>query len=545
MSQIAISYARFSSVGQSEGDSLRRQTENAEEYAKANGLVIDYEKSFRDLGVSAYDQSNIRKGALGLFLKAVDEGRIPVGATLIIESFDRLSRAKPFDALGPFSDIINAGINLAILTKPPRVFNRKSIDDNTFQLFEALLDMHRAHEESKRKSQLVGSAWSDKKKRAASDGALLSVKAPHWISVKLDESREKKDKLRRSAVLNPVRAPIALNIIEMAENGVGNHSIIKTLHKDNVPPWSKPIRPRNAPTDWVRPEPKWEPSYIQKLLSSVALYGAIDLDGDVIENFYPPLITEERFITLQATRSSRATTTNYNRKGSTVTNVFTGLLKCGYCGSSVNIAGYKSRVTGYERKYVACHGARIGATKCRMTMWFIDELEPSLLFWLTNLDYSRIVGGTKVSTLDKEREYLAVLEAKQAKVQVRVTNTQEAIADGAKSMVPRLLQYETEAHALTKELEGQHKKVNALTNQGGEGASRMKSLVLLFKALKQIDDEVKMRTLREQLLVGINAVVEKITLYPSGRTIKGTKEDRFIDVLFRTGAERRIEQGEC
>lgn len=544
MTNIAISYARFSSVGQADGDSLRRQTEDAEAYAQANNLVIDRSLSFRDLGVSAYDQSNIRKGALGLFLKAIEEGRVPIGATLIIESFDRLSRAKPFDALGPFSDIINAGLNLVTLTKPPRVFNRESIDNNTFQLFEALIDMDRAHKESKRKSDLVGSAWADKKRRAV-DGAVMSLKAPHWITVETNPNLGPREKLKRVAKLNPERAKIALRIVEMAENGIGNHTIIRTLHATGVQPWSKPIKRKNALSDWSERLPQWEPSYIQKLLSNVALYGAIDLDGEIIENYYPPLISQDRFIALEAMRAARATTTNYNRKGKTVTNLFTGLLKCGYCGSSVNIAGYKSLVTGYERKYVACHGARTAATKCKMKMWFLDELEPSLLFWLTNLDYSRIVGSRKHGALSVEKETLAVLETKLTKATGRVEATMDAIADGAKSMVPRLHDYEAEVASLRKTTEAQRKKVIALTNQGGEGASRMRSLVLLFKAMKQTGDELKLRTLREQLLIGINETIEKIVLYPAGRKLSGSKADRFIDVTFRTGTERRIEGVEC
>lgn len=102
MSNIAISYARFSSAGQAEGSSLSRQIERAEAYAAANDLVIDHALSFRDLGVSAWDRSNIEKGALGLFLRAITEGKVPKGSTLIVELFDRLSRAEPIDALAIF-----------------------------------------------------------------------------------------------------------------------------------------------------------------------------------------------------------------------------------------------------------------------------------------------------------------------------------------------------------------------------------------------------------------------------------------------------------
>ena len=79
MFNIAISYARFSSAPQGEGHSLVRQLEAAEAYAVANDLVIDRQLSFTDLGVSAWDKSNIEKGALGLLFKMIHAGKVPAG----------------------------------------------------------------------------------------------------------------------------------------------------------------------------------------------------------------------------------------------------------------------------------------------------------------------------------------------------------------------------------------------------------------------------------------------------------------------------------
>ena len=50
----AYSYLRFSTPDQMRGDSFRRQTDAAREYAELNGLDLDGELSFRDLGGSAY-----------------------------------------------------------------------------------------------------------------------------------------------------------------------------------------------------------------------------------------------------------------------------------------------------------------------------------------------------------------------------------------------------------------------------------------------------------------------------------------------------------
>ena len=107
---IAYSYIRFSSTEQLKGDSLRRQSDLSKNYAEANGLELDTKLNLRDLGISAFDKSNLNKGALGQFLKLVEDGMIARGSYLLVESLDRLSRDKVMDALGIFLNILNAGI---------------------------------------------------------------------------------------------------------------------------------------------------------------------------------------------------------------------------------------------------------------------------------------------------------------------------------------------------------------------------------------------------------------------------------------------------
>jgi hypothetical protein len=77
----AFSYIRFSSSEQSKGDSLRRQTALAEEYAQRHGLQLDRELTFRDLGISAFNGKNKTEAALAAFIKACkgDAGKCSFG----------------------------------------------------------------------------------------------------------------------------------------------------------------------------------------------------------------------------------------------------------------------------------------------------------------------------------------------------------------------------------------------------------------------------------------------------------------------------------
>ncbi|MDG0853062.1 recombinase family protein [Roseateles puraquae] len=75
----AYSYVRFSNKKQQHGDSLRRQVEMAERYAKVNKLHLSAQ-NFRDLGVSAFKQRNLKQGALAAFIGAVRAGTIEKGS---------------------------------------------------------------------------------------------------------------------------------------------------------------------------------------------------------------------------------------------------------------------------------------------------------------------------------------------------------------------------------------------------------------------------------------------------------------------------------
>src|SRR5262245_19177135 len=88
---LAFSYLRFSSKKQGAGDSIRRQYELAEAWAKKIGIPLD--TSLRiDKGISAFKGKNADIGSLGEFLRLVENGRIPKGSYLVVESLDRLTR---------------------------------------------------------------------------------------------------------------------------------------------------------------------------------------------------------------------------------------------------------------------------------------------------------------------------------------------------------------------------------------------------------------------------------------------------------------------
>jgi DNA invertase Pin-like site-specific DNA recombinase len=101
----AYLYIRMSTERQLQGDSFRRQNERAIEYCRVNDLELVTDFPLIDVGFSAFTGAHIMQGALGKFLKAIEEHRIDRGSYLIIESHDRLSRMPLLECVPVFLNI--------------------------------------------------------------------------------------------------------------------------------------------------------------------------------------------------------------------------------------------------------------------------------------------------------------------------------------------------------------------------------------------------------------------------------------------------------
>ena len=150
---------------QLKGDSLRRQLEASETYAKNNQLkLVDTIDgvSLKDLGVSGFRGKNTKKGVLSIFLEALELGKIKPSSVLLIESLDRLSRDRLSEALAQFMSILNQGIEIITLTDNQK-YTKAIIDQNPSAIFISLGIMFRANEESEIKSKRLSSAWGNKR----------------------------------------------------------------------------------------------------------------------------------------------------------------------------------------------------------------------------------------------------------------------------------------------------------------------------------------------------------------------------------------------
>lgn len=358
MSKTAYSYIRFSTKGQITGDSLNRQITKARAYAKQHKLQLD-ESSYQDLGISAFKGKNATEGALKAFLDAVDDGTIPSDTTLLIENFDRLSRAEVTDALQLFLDITKRGITIVTLSDE-QVYNRKSISENWTKLIISLATMARAHEESSIKSARVKSA-----KQAALSAGKKHGKCPAWLKPTAD---------RTGFTIIEDQANIVREVFELRAQSVGSLRIAQHL---------------NRTYGW-----KWGSPQVARLLQNPAVIGTrVSQAGyEPILDHYPAIISKTEFYDVQRLMSA-GLGTKRGRRAEDEPNILTGLLFCAHCGSRMRFFRATKSVS---QRYVCCERV-INGKQCDSGYVQYDALEKEVIGWLL---------------LDQDEDFVTLLDKK-------------------------------------------------------------------------------------------------------------------------------------
>jgi DNA invertase Pin-like site-specific DNA recombinase len=294
--EVAYSLLRFSTPEQAKGDSRRRQEGGAREWCKRNDASLDTSLWMFAPGVSAYrgkHRSNPDRHALAAFLKQVEEGKVPRGSYLIIESLDRLTREDIQPALLLVLGLLQAGVRIVQLTPAEKVYDDHS---EAHDIMLMVVELMRGHSESKVKSQRLTEAWGNKKQVARESGEVQTTKTPAWLEV---VGRKKVGKHMREGTFRviPERVRVVKLVFMLACSGHGLSLIVKRLTADGVKPWGR--------------GKKWSKAYVHKILSRRAVVGEHQPlkngkpDGEPIVNYYPTVIDEDTWLKAQAALSSR------------------------------------------------------------------------------------------------------------------------------------------------------------------------------------------------------------------------------------------------
>jgi DNA invertase Pin-like site-specific DNA recombinase len=176
---ICHSYARFSTMIQADGDSLRRQRAAADEFCRRKGWTLS-DLRFTDLGRSSFKAG--KQKALDAFLKAIKEGRVKPGETLLVEAVDRLSRKGVRQTQNLVNEILDAGVNIQILTPVEKLYSARDQND-VGGAIELAAFSFQAHAYSAVLSGRISANLEQRRKRVreGSKGETLSNRIPGWL----------------------------------------------------------------------------------------------------------------------------------------------------------------------------------------------------------------------------------------------------------------------------------------------------------------------------------------------------------------------------
>ncbi len=549
----AYSYIRFSSPEQEHGDSERRQLEAAEQYAKENGLTLD-DSLIIDRGLSGYKGTHRTKGALGQFLKKVEEGQIPKGSVLIVEDMDRLGRENWEHAIPQLMNLMLAEIRIYLLQKEREIDKSSDWDE----ISKVIDDMKLAHWDSEKKSKRAKAAWEQKRK--IND---RKHRAPKWLTLSND---------RKQFTVISNAAKTIKQIFKLKLSGYGSEYITTKLNTDPVS-W-KPDR-KDKTGNWI--PGNWRKSYVQKILSDRAVLGEYqphilsqqegryrEPEGEVMKGHYPGIVSDALFDKVQYVIEQNRVKINHGA-GQTgqYNNLFAFVVKCGRCGSPMHYEdkGKKSFTT------LRCRNSKERVCKpetderiCNAKAVRYKEFETIIFNDLEELDFDKFVPspddlqkkleGMRES-IEQFRERLQAIEKEIERYLYAVGQTEnKAVIDGHNLRLEELYKEQEFIRDKNKELESELIKSEMEKQSLNEKRDKIKEYNQLMNDAKTPARKIK---LRYKIRQEIQRLIEKIRIYPMTKPYKEFTEldtgdvlvmkSRFIERIaidFKSGSETRL-----
>lgn len=481
----AYSYIRFSTSEQSKGDSQRRQFEKSQQYAAANGLKLDDTLSFNDLGKSAFRGDHASSGGLGLFINAIDEGRVEKGSYLLIENLDRLSRQPAIDALSLLQSIVSRGITVVTLGDG-RTYTQDSLRNDPTSLLVSIVVMFRAHEESKLKGARLRAAWTRKKQTDARAGKPITNMTPAWLTITDGAFIAIEDRV----------ATIRLIFDLATKEGLGQRAICTRIKKARISAFGR--------------TGAWSETTVRRILTNPAVIGIYQPyshnpenprdrteQGEAIEGYFPVVVSPVQFYDAQRLRAKALIPKG--PRGAGVRTIFTGIMFCS-CGATMRRKGAS---TNDPTERLRC------SATCGMQSWKYEPLEKAVLTMLSTDLLPHV--EAKESDRKNIQARLAEAKAKHEQVKTAIAGLMAAIEQGG-GAIPILVQglkdasqRETLANEEVGKLQDELRNLEAVKQTA---ASRNEAIAAMALAM---NDDVSGQ-LREKLRYALSRSVDRIVL---------------------------------
>lgn len=289
----AISYIRFSSSKQSDGNSHQRQIEAVQRWLISNPTYTASTMNFEDLGVSGFHGDHIKDGGgWAKLLLAVEAGHIKADDVVLVEAMDRTGRLPALQMIEIIRPVLQAGIAIITLDDNNR-FDEASL--NGPQIFLLVAKIQAAHGYSKILSERTKESYQIRKEKARK-GEKVKRGVPVWLTT----HGELKEHL----------APHIKEVFDLYISGVGKNTIANRLRGSGIPEF----KTCSGPT-------------VGAWLQNTTAIGYWNDIPDV----YPSVVSREIFLQAQK-RWKEITIAPTSR---TSKNFLVGLVKCGICDGNL------------------------------------------------------------------------------------------------------------------------------------------------------------------------------------------------------------------
>lgn len=510
----AYSYIRWSSAIQGDGDSDRRQTEQAEQYAAEHGLDLVPENIMRDEGKSAFTGKNLSDGEFGAFIQAIDEGRIEKGSYLLVEAHDRLSRQEPEQALQIFLNIISKGI--VIVTLQDNIEYRTGQMD-MMKLFGSIIKMSVAHEESDKKRKRGKANWEGKRLKAIAEGIKVSGICPSWLTLSKD---------KKSFIINETKAETIRRIFRLSLDGHGTYKIAQILNEENVPVLNN--------------SNEWRADILSFLMKQRTLIGEYQPKkrientdkkipvGEPIKGYYPAIISEADFLANRNLMDKRFSK-GRGRKGRILSNIFSGLIKCDCCGGKM----YTNKKSGL----LYCKQVMNGV--CDSRSWSYTRFEKAMLNFVNEIDLETVINGGIESRANEISSRINQLEGEKSTID-RMMEKYLILFDN-NDLAPDMVK--SKLNGWQKQLDEINENISSLINERLQVQEdhRLAKTEKVFSFPTDMDEK-ELYSLRAKASQHIKGIIEEIRFIRINGTIQGRLDKAGLDYL-ATGTQSQIDEG--
>lgn len=469
-----------------------RQLDKSREYAAAHDLHL-HEYTYEDLGVSAFDRSNVTRGALAAFIAAAESGVIERGSYLLVESLDRLSRSDLMDAVGLLSRLVKLGVRVVTVVDG-RVLDEETVKE-PMNVVYAVLIFIRANEESEIKADRVRKAH---KRKRDNRSPFAFGQAPGWLCP--NESKTGWEAI-------PELAKSVVKVFEYAAKGYGAVAIARRANKEG---WPVPARA----DDWHKTLPI-------KLLHNRRVLGEFEPQlksgkgriptGELWEGYYPAILSEELFNRANAAVERRRQLPK--RRDGGYHNIFHGMLKCGHCGATLARKSKSGKKNSPGYALYVCADRDRGVTEC--PNWNARELEEALIPPLMQYVASDALEGAARQEARRSLEEERAALAQDKKAADNLLGTIERL--GGSAMV------ETRLRTVEERIQERTKRIADL---GAKAADPMVSVweedvdLAVMEAMRAVRDITSERIdEREALHQSLLRVVKQLHVWPKSHAL--------------------------